>query len=399
VVPSVAAVCVFKHNSQGELPISATGNPVGGGEYSGFPERHLGNLSAFRIAVVLWIASNVFVTLVAKLDTWEGNAAYKTFESLCRWDCGWYSAVLEHGYDKIPPQNGFANWPFHPLLPLAAYPLHSWLKLHAGSSIVLISKLALLLGIYAFILLVSDESSGPADRICAGTIVAFNPYLIYAHAGYAEPLYFALLSFAFFFLKNRRWVSAGAAGALVSATRMVGFLFAVPYVITWLRQRDWRSSWRDPSRILGLLLCPLGTAVFVLYLYRHTGDALAQVHANVAWGKSPGNPFHILMLSVQLHHWPRVWATMVIASLLVSAYLIKLRKLELGIYLALVILLSFSGGYYSTARYVWWQPPMLYAIYLVVRRRPLWWTIYLAFASCMASFMIIEWFNLHNFVE
>lgn len=365
----------------------------------GLAERHAGKLSAFRIAVVLWIASNVFVTLVAKVGTWEGIAGYVGAESLCRWDCGWYSGVLDRGYDKIPPADAHANWPFHPLFPLTAYPLHHWLKLHAGLSLVIASKLALLLGIYAFILLVSDESDGEADNIRAGSIIAFNPYLIYAHSGYAEPLYFALLSFAFLFLKNRRWVPAGSAGALISATRVIGFLFAIPYGVTWLKQRDWRSGWRDPSRILGLLLCPLGTAVFMLYLYHHTGDALAQVHANVAWGKSPGNPVHIFLLSSHLHHWPRVWAVMVLAGLIASAYLFKLQKPELGIYLALVILLSFSGGYYSTARYIWWQPPMLYAIYLALRRRPLCWTLYLVFTSGMASFLIIEWFSGHNFIE
>jgi hypothetical protein len=89
---------------------------------------------------------------------------------------------------------------------------------------------------------------------------------------------------------------------------------------------------------------------------------------------------------------------MIVTSLMASVYLFKLHKPELGLYLALVILLSCSGGYYAVARYVWWQPPMLYAVYLAIRRYPIWWTIYLVFASGMASFMIIEWFSGHNFV-
>ena len=364
----------------------------------GLPRQHVGKLSAFRTAFLLWIASNVFVSMVAKIATWEGIATYYKLGDLCHWDCVWYGSVLDPGYPRLPPADAHANWPFHPLFPLTAYPLHYWLKLDTYLSMVIASKLALLVGIYAFILLVSYDSEGEVDSLLAGSIVAFNPYLIYAHAGYAEPLYFALLSFAFLFLKRKRWIPAGAFGSLVSATRVIGFLFAVPYVVTWLKQRDWRSSWRDPARLLGLLLCPLGTAVFMLYLYRNTGDALAQVHANVAWGKSPGDPIHVFLQAFHAHHWPRVWATMVIASLIATAFLFMQHKTELGIYLALVILLSFSGGYFATARYVWWQPPMLYAIYLALRGRPLWRTLYLVFASGMASFMIIAWFSGHTFV-
>lgn len=361
----------------------------------GLSEQHARKRSAFSIAVVLWIASNAFVSMVAKMATWEGLASYYQLGNLCRWDCNWYASVVESGYSKGPMTAiGEASWPFHPLFPLAAYPLHYWARLPVGVSLVITSKLALLLAIYAFILLVQDEGD---ERVFAGSLVAFNPYVIYAHAGYAEPLYFALLALAFHLLKNKRWIPAGLVGALLSATRVIGFLFAVPYVVTWLRQRDWRSSWRDPSRILGLLLCPLGTAIFMLYLYHHMGDALAQVHANIAWGKSPGNPIHVLLVSFQLHHWPRVWAVMIVTSLMASVYLFKLHKPELGLYLALVILLSCSGGYYAVARYVWWQPPMLYAVYLAIRRYPIWWTIYLVFASGMASFMIIEWFSGHNF--
>lgn len=293
---------------------------------------------------------------------------------------------------------GHANWPFHPLLPMAAYPLHYWLKVPTRLSLVITSKLALLLAIYAFILLVRDETDTEVDRGLAGSLVAFNPYVVYAHSGYAEPLYFGLLSFAFLFLRNRRWIRAGALGALVSATRVIGFMFAASYLLTWLRQRNWRTSWRDPSCILGLLLCPLGTAIFMLYLYHHTGDALAQVHGNVAWGKSPGNPFSVLWSSFSLHHWPRVWALMVVGSLLAGSYLFKLGRPELGLYLVIVMLLSLSGGIYSTARYVWWQPPMLYAIYHALRRRFLLWTIYLTFTSGMASFMVVEWLTGHSFV-
>ena len=354
------------------------------------------------IALVLWVASNAFVTEFSKFATWEGSATYYSMADLCRWDCGWYGTVIESGYDKTPPADarGYTNWPFHPLFPLTAYPFHHWLKLPLAMSLVLASKVVLLFAIYAFLLLVGDPADSTADRFRAGSLVALNPYLIYGHAGYAEPLYFTLLTFAFLLAIQRRCIAAGVVGGLLSVTRLIGFLFSLSYVVMWLRDPRWRTGWRrfDLNRLVGLLLCPLGTAVFMLYMYQHTGDALVQAHVQAAWGKSAGNPFHILWVTLTGHHWLRVWGITVVAAFAASAWLFRLRKPELGAYLALSILIPISASYWCIPRYVWWQPPFLYAIYFFLKRHPAWWVIYSTFAGGMASFMILEWFSGHNFV-
>lgn len=354
------------------------------------------------VALVLWLASNAFVAVFAKLARWETGAHYYRMSDLCRWDCSWYSSVAEAGYDNSP-QRGTgdkANWPFHPLFPAVAYSLHHGLKLPLSTSLVAASKLALLLAIYGFLLLVSGLTETTVDRFRAGSLVALNPYLIYGHAGYAEPLYFALLALAFYLVEQKKWVAAGATAALVSATRMVGFLFSISYAVVWLKDVKWRSVLRSDNlnKVIGLFLCPLGTAVFMLYLYRHTGDALAQVHSQAGWGKSPGNPFIVLWDCLNGHYWPRVWGVMAVVALAAAVWLFKLRKPELGTYLLLVILMSLSGGFWAMARYVWWQPPFLYAVYCGLKRYPALWVLYVGFAAGMASFMIIGWFSGHNFV-
>lgn len=200
----------------------------------------------FAVAAVLWIASNVFVTGIATIATWEGNASYRRMASLCRLDCNWYASVLELGYFRTPMQSGAANSLFHPLFPLSAYPLHKWLKLSLPGSLVLTSKLELLLAIYSFLLMSHSEMETSTDLFVAGSIVAFNPYIIYAHAGYAEPLYFSLITLGFYFASRAKWISAGTAGGLASATRLTGFLFTASYLIYWLRGENWRIRWRKP---------------------------------------------------------------------------------------------------------------------------------------------------------
>jgi hypothetical protein len=353
------------------------------------------------VALVLWVASNLFVTGVAKVATWEGLASYHRAADFCKWDCGWYASVLETGYYRTTRNDtAETNWPFHPLFPLTAYPFRHWLKFGISFSLVLASKLELLLAIYAFLWMTSDQVKSTNDSFRAGSLVAFNPYVIYAHAGYAEPLYFGVLALAFYFANRRRWIASGLMGALVSATRVIGFLFPIPYMIIWLRDVNWRPHWRrlDVDKVIGLLLCPLGTALFMLYLYKHTGDALAQVHAHAAWGKSVGNPFHVLWLCLIEHHWPRVWGAMAIAEMVASVYLFKLKKPALGAFLGISVLLSISGGSLAIARYIWWQPPFMYAIYRLLKRHAGGWLIYTAFAAGMAAFMVLGWFSGHNFV-
>ncbi len=353
------------------------------------------------IAVFLWVASNIFVTSIAKFASWEGSASYKKVSDLCQWDCGWYASVLQHGYDRVPENEpGEANWPFHPLFPMTAYPFWRWLNLPLAASMVLTSKLELLFALYAFLLLVRDQIDTTNEGLLAGSLVAFNPYVIYAHAGYSEPLYFGLITLGFYFADRRRWILSGAMGGLASATRFVGFLLSISYAIVWRRELRARSAWRklNLDAIIGLLLCPLGTALFLLYLHAHMGDALVQQHAQVAWHKLPGNPVHTLWISLTAHRWPRLWGFMVVVALALSAWLVKIQKAEMGIFLALSILLPLSATFWCIPRYIWWEPPLLYAVYRILKHHPRWWLLYLSFASGFAAFMIVEWFSGHSFV-
>ncbi len=362
------------------------------------------------VALALWVGSNLFTYGFAKFATWEGAANYQHMSDLCSWDCNWYRSILQYGYfhsvaqarSLNPEQPDWiaVNWPFYPLFPLTASALHKGLGLSPAGSLVLASKLELLFAICAFLVMFSGELETTEDKVRAASLVAFNPYLIYAHAGYTEPLYFTVIALSFYFASRSRWLAAGAMGGVASATRVTGFLFSLSYVIAWLRKHKWRFSWRtlELNAVIGLLLCPLGIALFMLYLHARLGDALAFQHAEISWGRSLGNPISTLIFCFQQPHWLRVWAIMMVAGWLASFWLFKLGKPEMGTYLALVLLLATSTGYWSMARYLWWQPPFLYAVYRLLRRNCAAWLVYTALAAGMAAFMVVEWFSGHNFV-
>ena len=205
---------------------------------------------------------------------------------------------------------------------------------------------------------------------------------------------------AFFLVDKNRWIESGIVGALLSATRIVGCLFSISYLIVCLKRVGFGRIIRERNLaiVVGLLLCPLGMALYMLYLYHLTGDAIAFVHIQVAWNRAPGNPFAVIVHALQNHGWPRVWGMMILTGLAAAGWLLKERRPELAVFLAGAILVPLSADLWGFPRYLWWQPPMLYAIFTFLKRHRTWWIIYVAFAAGMGSFMVIEWFSGTNMV-
>jgi hypothetical protein len=353
---------------------------------------------AILIALLLTLASHVFVMTFGKIVRWERGWPPIRLGEYCQWDCGWYTQIINHGYDAYPHLAGAgdaANWPFFPLFPLLASPLAHWFKLSPGLAAVIASKIALLAAILCFLFLIRVEEGSSSDIVLGGTLVAFNPYVIYAHGGYAEPLYFALAAAAFALLRRQHWLGAGVAGGLLSASRLVGVLFGVSYAIACLRHYGLRGILRERrlELLIGALLCPVGLSLWMLYLYHLTGDAFAFVHIYVAWGITRSNPFLILREGLRQGHWTRVFAWTAIAGWAVSAWLATQREYEQAVFLALCILIPATAEVGGMPRHVWWQPPMLYGIYLILKRYPRLQLVYSAFAGGMAAIMTFLWIS------
>jgi Mannosyltransferase (PIG-V) len=355
------------------------------------------------VTIVLYLASCFFVYGFGQVAHWiegiqQGRLVYD-----CKWDCGWYGSIADHGYQYVPEAHSggdAANWAFFPLFPMSAAVVEHLLRLDPLSATVLASRLELFGAIFAFLLWLRPYFDNNNERYFAGALVALNPYVIYAHAGYSEPLYFMLACLGFWALDRHKWILAGLFGAGLSANRLVGLLFSLVYLIVALRDVGWRGIIKDRSlRILtGLLLCPLGLVLFSLYLYHHVGDALAFAHIQVAWGRATTNPVIVLLRSYHQHGWIRFFAELAVIGLLVSLWLMRKRP-ELGIFLALSIFLPCaSGTLQGFPRYLWWQPPFLYVIFVWLRRSVPAWMIYLAIGGGLAAVMVLQWFTPNIYV-
>lgn len=365
------------------------------------------------LAFILVIASHIFVLSFAKMAGWEldltrankfapaqlercRDGTGRPLNDACQMDCCWYTSIVRSGYDLEPVFGGGdrANWNFFPLFPLTTIPWCRTFFRESTHAAVFASKFTLYFAILAFMFMVRRDSDGFADSVLAGSLVAFNPAIIYAHAGYAEPLYFTLAAIGLALLDRQRWVGAGLAGGLLSATRMVGVVFAVSYAIAALRSGAISRPWRERRLgvVIGALLCPAGLSLFLLYLYRHTGDPLASVHIYVGWRISSGNPITVIWDALREGEWARFWACVALAGWALSVWLVIQRQYEKAALLALAILVPSTAEVAGMQRFVWWQPPTLYAAFLLLKRYPRWRTVYFVFAGGMAAAMTLIWF-------
>ena len=199
-------------------------------------------------------------------------------------DGGWYMGIARDGYERRPfADTGQHNWAFFPLFPLllrAASQLTGGLALTGMALSSLFFLLALLLLYKTIVAFGYDETI--ADR--AVFYLAAFPVSYFFSLPMTESLFLLLTVGSFYAARREAWWTAGALGALASATRVTGVvLLPALCVLYWQQHRG-----RPRADILKLALIPLGLLAFMYYLDLITGDALAFRHVLGSWGRQSG---------------------------------------------------------------------------------------------------------------
>ena len=186
---------------------------------------------------------------------------------------------------------------------------------------------------------------------------------------------------------------AGAFGGLLSATRIQGVVFTLAYAARSLQNFGIRRIVREQrlTLILGLLLCPVGVSIYSIYMWRLTGDALAPMHSFASWGLKSGNPFSVIAMGFRYGPWNAYFAATAVAGLFVSGVLALLRKYDMAVFLAICILLPASAELSGMPRFVWWQPPILYAVFRLLKRYPQLRLLYFVIVGGVAAVFAYLW--------
>ncbi len=227
-----------------------------------------------------------------------------------RWDAQWFIGIAAHGYTwSLAPHYSAAA--FFPLYPLAIHVL-GLTGLDLGLAGALIANASFLGALYYLYRLVRLDEAAPAATRAIWLLALFPTALVF-FIPYTESLYLLLAVLTLWYLRRRRWLAAGVAGALGALTRQTGLVLLAPYLIEWwmaYRQRregasdDARETSKTMWRALPpALLMPLAVAGHLAYLWRVTGSPTAFLRVQRAWHRQFSAPWSGIVATVQ--RWTR----------------------------------------------------------------------------------------------
>jgi Gpi18-like mannosyltransferase len=240
-------------------------------------------------ALAALVASSVLGSLVIVLHGITGTGAttreFPPFINMwIRWDAGWYQGIAERGYSFSPTVQSAAA--YFPLYPTA---MHVLVLAGANPFIAGIS-LTIAFGLAAFCLfwLWARELSDTPTADLATQMFLVWPFAFYLYgAVYSDALFIALSLGAFLLLERRALIPAVVLGALATAARPVGPALVLGLLVRQIELRR-REGARPGFKDLAPLLCVLGMAGYMAFLYVKFGDPLAFMKAQGAWRQEPG---------------------------------------------------------------------------------------------------------------
>lgn len=190
------------------------------------------------------------------------------------WDGRWYTDVAAHGYPTVVPHadsdaaDAIAFFPLYPLLIRGLSALTGLHQLASAVALAAVFGTAAALALWVLVARVADGET--ADR--AVVLFAFFPGSFVLSLAYAEGLMLTLSSACLLALLARRWLAAGLAAALATASRPNAVVLVA--CCAWAAVAAYRRD-RDLRALAAPALAPLGLLGFFAYLWAHTGEPAA----------------------------------------------------------------------------------------------------------------------------
>ncbi|MEO8759237.1 MAG: hypothetical protein ABI398_15965 [Devosia sp.] len=318
--------------------------------------------------------------------------------ALCVYDCNAYERLALYGYEGRP--SGFDkgdanNWAFFPFYSIMVWAIN---RITGISMLVGGSILTMLLTVWGAIIAwpLFEGKFRAYFLFCFFLFV--GPFSYYFTTLYTEALFIMLTVAGFVLLKQRDYVTAGVTGALMSATRSTGLLFAAAILIAAFQNhlKDggsaggfFRTLWKRTDLLLAVALVPVGICCFAIYLWFHSGDALAFVHIQRAWGRAFTDPFSNLWLALTmqfksgngglfLNLYPfsiglnittdLAFGLAAIVGIALSAVMAWKGKWDWALFSLFGVLLPLSTNTYSMLRFVVGLAPVLITAALLLSR-------------------------------
>ena len=201
-----------------------------------------------------------------------------------RWDAGWYLSIVTDGYRYTPGdpavQQNIVFFPAYPMIMRAGGRL-------LGGDMVgyvaagMIVSLAAFFGALVYLYLFARDKFGEETARYSLWFLAAYPFALFFGAVYTESLFLLGTIGAFYHFSRRQFGIAAFWGVVVGLTRLNGALLVLPLGVLAL-------SAPKPLSVKAWIATAapgLGLAVYMLFIWRLTGDPLSFLTSQMAWGR------------------------------------------------------------------------------------------------------------------
>lgn len=309
------------------------------------------------------------------------------------------------------------NFAFFPLYPLLISIFGNFFQipfLYSGIFISLASFLVALVFIWKIIRL--DYKKDIAQL--AVFLICFYPLSFFYNSVYADSQFLLFSTASFYFARRGNWILAGIFGGLTTLTRLSGLALIPALLFEWISQNLNENQFRwkvllprflKSKAMVCLLLTTLGFVSYLVYLQIFFGNWLLFQTSFSAWKQD-----EVVLLPQVLFRYIKIFLT-VDMSLLVywiavfeflsfflymglAIYVWKKIRVSYGIFMiVLLLLVTFTGTFAGTPRYILHLFPGFLGMSVVLENKPKLKTI-VFFAFIVLGFVLTGLFTSGHFI-
>ncbi len=268
--------------------------------------------------------------------------------------------IATHGYN-------FGQQAFFPLYPK----LISWVFTYVRSPVligVVISSFSFFLALIFLVRLIEMDYPRQVSRWTV-LLLLFFPTSFFFSSVYTEGLCLLWIVLSFYTARRGKWLLAGIFGALAAYTRLVGVFLFPALIIEYFWQSGMQNLTfgRILTRLLPLLLIPLSLGIYMFYLYKTTGDALAFYHVQTAFNQSRSLrivlPYQVIWrylkmittVSTNDFLYLTIWLEFIVGIVFITLTVFSLfrQRLSYSVFSLFALFLpTLTGNFVSLPRYV-----------------------------------------------
>jgi Gpi18-like mannosyltransferase len=302
-------------------------------------------LLIFFFSKVLYLFQYIFINKLI------GNPIYPHLDMFLKWDSKIYLDIILNYYS--PTINFPIKYPFFPVYPLLVKFIS--LLLHSNPIIIgiIINQLAFFISFILIYKYCKNFLHLPEKHVeFTLVLLSISSINIYINILYTESIFMLILLLAFYNLRNEKYWIAAIFGFILSATKIIGVLFVLPFFI-YIYKKTKIINWQ---MIIQIFLISSGLLLFMLYLFKITGDPIKFVHVQVYWGRLNHvnwfeHPINSLKSIFQVAR-PHEVLFLILSIILMVFMFLKNYHLENIFFIVALILPILSGKLDSFSRFI-----------------------------------------------